>query len=131
MKTKKIAFDHSGSSFDDFLEEEGIREEVEAVAIKRVLAWQFSREMERQKKTKQAMARDLQTSRSQLDRLLDPRNVSVSLETMARAARALGKSLMIRIGDRKVGGGKRRGGASGPKEQRVKRTYRHGAEIRL
>jgi hypothetical protein len=96
----KIAFDHSGSSFDSFLEAEGIREEVEAVAIKRVLAWQLSREMQRQKKTKQAMARELQTSRSQLDRLLDPRNVSVSLVTMARAARALGKSLVVRIGDR-------------------------------
>ncbi len=128
MKTKKIAFDHSGSSFDDFLEEEGIREEVEAVAIKRVLAWQLSQEMQLQKKTKQAMARELQTSRSQLDRLLDPRNVSVSLDTMARAARALGKSLVIRIGDRKIGGAKRRGGVDGPKEQRVTRAHRHGAE---
>ena len=97
---KKAAFDHSGSSFDSFLEEEGIREELEAVAIKRVLAWQISREMQQQKKTKQAMARELQTSRSQLDRLLDPRNVSVSLETMARAAKALGKSLVVRIADR-------------------------------
>ena len=44
---KKIAFDHSGSSFDTFLEEEGIREEVEAVAIKRVLAWQLSQEIGR------------------------------------------------------------------------------------
>ena len=68
---RKIAFDHSGSRFDDFLEEEGIREEVEAVAIKRVLAWQLSQEMQQQKKSKQAMARDLQTSRSQLDRVLD------------------------------------------------------------
>jgi hypothetical protein len=107
----KIAFDHSGSTFDGFLEEEGIREEVEAVAIKRVLAWQLSLEMQQQKKTKQAMARDLQTSRSQLDRLLDPRNVSVSLDTMARAATALGKSLVIGIRDRKpkLEGASRRG----------------------
>lgn len=98
---KEMAFDYSGSSFDSFLEEEGIREEVEAVAIKRVLAWQLSQEMHHQKKTKQAMARDLQTSRSQLDRLLDPSNVSVSLDTMARAARVLGKSLEIRIRDRR------------------------------
>ena len=55
---------HSGSSFDDFLEAEGIREEVEAVAIKKVLAWQLSQEMRQQKRTEQAMARDLQTSRS-------------------------------------------------------------------
>ena len=97
-RAQKVAFDHSGSSFDSLLEEEGIREEVEAVAIKRVLAWQLSQEMQQQNKSKQAMARDLQTSRSQLDRLLDPRNVSVSLDTMARAARVLGKSLVIRIG---------------------------------
>lgn len=101
MKTKaKKAFDHSGSSFDDFLEEEGIREEVEAAAIKRVLAWQLSQEMQRQRMTKQAMARQLRTSRSQLDRLLDPQNISVSLETITRAAQVLGKSLVIRIGDR-------------------------------
>jgi len=92
-------FDHSGSSFDSFLEEEGIREEVEAVAIKRVLAWQLEEEMKRQRKTKQAMARQLRTSRSQLDRLLDPRNASVTLATMSRAARALGKRLIVRVAD--------------------------------
>ena len=102
-RTQKAAFDYSGSSFDSFLEEDGIREEVEAVAIKRVLAWQLSEEMQQQKKTKQAMARDLQTSRSQLDRLLDPHNVPVSLDTMARAARVLGKSLVIRGGRRETG----------------------------
>jgi DNA-binding phage protein len=92
-------FDHSGSSFDSFLEEEGIREEVEAVAIKRVLAWQLEQEMKRQRKTKQAMARQLRTSRSQLDRLLDPQNASVTLDTMSRAARALGKRLIVRVAD--------------------------------
>ncbi len=99
-QAKKQAFDHSGSSFGSFLEEEGMREEVEAVAIKRVLAWQLQQEMQQQNKTKQAMARELHTSRSQLDRLLDPRNLSVSLETMARAAKVLGKSLVISIRDR-------------------------------
>ena len=94
-------FDHSGSSFESCLEEEGIREEAEAVAIKRVLAWELSQEMKRQRKTKQTMARELRTSRSQLDRLMDPQNVSVSLETMARAARALGRALIVRIGPRK------------------------------
>jgi hypothetical protein len=91
--------DHSGSTFDSFLEQEGIREEVEAVAIKRVLAWQLSQAMQEQQKTKQAMAKQLRTSRSQLDRLLDPRNVSVTLDTIARAARALGKRLIIRVAD--------------------------------
>ena len=88
---------HSGSTFDSFLEKEGIREEVEAVAIKRVLAWQLEQEMKKQQKTKQAMARELQTSRSQLDRLLDPNNTAVSLETITRAARALGKTVVLRI----------------------------------
>ena len=116
---KKSAFDHSGSNFDAFLEEEGIREEVEAVAIKRVLAWQLSQEMQIQKKTKQAMARDLRTSRSQLNRLLDPQNASISLDTMARAARVLGKSLIIQIGDRK----------SAATGKRATRTHRHGTSV--
>ncbi len=99
MKTKarKGTFDHSGSSFDSFLDEEGIREEVEAVAVKRVLAWQLENAMRRQQKTKRAMARELHTSRSQLDRLLDPQNASVSLDTITRAARALGKRVIIQI----------------------------------
>lgn len=91
---------HSGSSFDDFLEEEGLREEVESAAIKRVLAWQFEQEMARQQKTKRAMAVALKTSRSQLDRLLDPQNTAVSLETIARAAQVLGKRLVFEIRDR-------------------------------
>src|ERR1700691_1519107 len=91
--------DHSGSTFDNFLEEEGIREETEAVAIKRVLAWQLEQAMRKQQKTKQAMAKQLHTSRSQLDRLLDPRNVSVTLDTITRAARALGKRVIIRVAD--------------------------------
>lgn len=93
---------HSGSTFDSFLEEEGIREEVEAVAIKRVLAWQLEQAMKEQQKTKQALARQLRTSRSQLDRLLDPRNVSVTLDTITRAAKALGKRLIIRVADVKA-----------------------------
>jgi hypothetical protein len=93
--------DHSGSTFDSFLEEEGIREEVEAIAIKRVLAWQLSQAMQEQRKTKRAMAKQLHTSRSQLDRLLDPRNVSVTLDTITRAAKALGKRVIIRVADAK------------------------------
>jgi antitoxin HicB len=92
---------HTGSSFDAFLEREGIRDEVEAVAIKRVLAWQFRQAMAKQRKTKRAMAKQLQTSRSQLDRLLDPRNASVTLDTIARAAHALGKRLIIRVANAK------------------------------
>jgi antitoxin HicB len=97
--------DHSGSSFDSFLEEEGIREEVEAVAIKRVLAWELERAMQEQKKTKQSMAKQLHTSRSQLDRLLDPQNFAVTLHTITRAARALGKRIIIRVADTKAAKG--------------------------
>ena len=102
IRKSRSGTNHSGSTFDGFLEEEGIREEVEAVAIKRVLAWQLEQSMLEQKKTKQALARQLRTSRSQLDRLLDPRNVSVTLDTIARAARALGKRLIIRVADVKA-----------------------------
>jgi antitoxin HicB len=104
MKVRKNhkVIDHSGSTFDSFLEQEGIREEVEAVAIKRVLAWQLSQAMQQQQKTKQAMAKQLHTSRSQLDRLLDPQNVSVTLDTITRAARALGKRVIIRVADAKA-----------------------------
>jgi plasmid maintenance system antidote protein VapI len=71
------------------------------VAVKRVLAWQIEQAVREQRKTKQAMARELHTSRSQLDRLLDPRNASVSLETIARAAKVLGKRVTIRIEESK------------------------------
>jgi len=90
---------HSGSRFDDFLEEEGYRDEVESAAIKRVLAWQFEQEMIRQQKTKKAMAAELKTSRSQLDRLLDPQNTAVSLDALTRAAHVLGKRLVLEIRD--------------------------------
>ena len=131
MKRKTGLIDHSGSSFDSFLEEQGIREEVEAVAIKRVLVWQLSQAMRNQQKTKQAMARELRTSRSQLDRLLDPQNVSISLDTMARAAKVLGKSLVVRIDDLATGGARRRGAAK-PSPVHARLTAgRHQAEVRL
>jgi hypothetical protein len=100
--TKRV--DHSGSTFESFLEEEGIRDEVEAVAIKRVLAWQLTQAMESKNKTKMAMAKELKTSRSQLDRLLDPQNVSVSLDTLTRAAHVLGKRLTIHLANRRPRG---------------------------
>src|SRR5260370_14398169 len=95
-KKNRKRTDYSGSTFDSFLEEEGIREEVEAIAIKRVLAWKLQQTMREQRKTKQAMARQLHTSRSQMDRLLDPRNVSVTLDTITTPARALRKRVIIR-----------------------------------
>jgi len=101
-RKKRKRADHSGSTFDSFLEEEGIREEVEAVAIKRILAWRLKQAMQEQQKTKHSMAKQLLTSRSQLDRLLDPENVSVTLDTITRAARVLGKRVIIRVTDVKA-----------------------------
>ena len=71
-------------------------------AVKRVLAWQLEQAMQKQQKTKQAMAKQLHTSRSQLDRLLDPGNVSVTLDAITRAARVLGKRIIIRVTDVKA-----------------------------
>jgi DNA-binding Xre family transcriptional regulator len=96
---KRASFDHSGSTFDSFLEEEGIREEVDAIAIKRVIAWQLSEAMKAGGVSKKKMAERIGTSRSQLDRLLDPENSSVHLQTIARAARAVGKRLRIEMVD--------------------------------
>lgn len=87
----------TGSRFDDFLEEEGIFDEVQARALKRVLAEQLEEGMEDAKLTKLEMARKMATSRSQLDRVLDPDNVSVQLDTLIKAARAVGKEVEIKI----------------------------------
>jgi antitoxin HicB len=88
---------HSGSNFDDFLKEKGIFEEVQAKALKRVVAEQIEDSMQTAKLTKMAMADKMATSRSQLDRILDPNNLSVQLDTLIRAARAVGKVVEIKI----------------------------------
>jgi hypothetical protein len=92
---------HIGSSFDDFLAEEGILQEATAVAQKRVLAWQVAEAMRTRRLSKAQMAKRMRTSRSALDRLLDPDNPSVTLATMGRAAAALGKRLKIELIDAK------------------------------
>ncbi len=86
---------HIGSDFDDFLEEEGLLAEAEAIAIKRVIAYQVSELMRSQNMSKMAMAKKMKTSRSALDRLLDPKNTSITLQTLERAAHAIGKRLRI------------------------------------
>jgi hypothetical protein len=91
MKTNR----YIGSDFDDFLSEEGLLHDVEAVAIKRVLAFQIAQMMKKQRISKVDMARRMKTSRAALDRLLDPDNASVTLQTLERAARALGKRLRV------------------------------------
>ena len=86
-----------GSSLDDFLEEDGILEEVDAIAIKRVLAWQVKELMQKKGLTKTTMAQEMNTSRASLDRFLDPENTSVTLNTMVNAAKAVGKRLRIEL----------------------------------
>jgi DNA-binding Xre family transcriptional regulator len=90
---------HIGSGLDEFLAEEGILEQVSAVAQKRVLAWQLFETMRKRKVSKAQMAKRMRTSRAALDRLLDPDNASVTLATMGRAAAALGKRLRIDLVD--------------------------------
>jgi len=86
-----------GSTLDDFLKEDGTYESTQAVAIKRVLAWQIGQAMEKKHITKAEMARRMDTSRSQLDRLLDPDSNSVTLETLTRAARAVGRQVRVEL----------------------------------
>jgi len=92
---------HIGSGFDDFLRDEGLLAQAEAVAIKRVLAYQIERAMKEKGLTKAALAKLMSTSRAQLDRLLDPENPSVTLQTLGRAAHVLGKRLLVGMEDNK------------------------------
>jgi len=92
MKHKNI-----GSNFDSFLEEDGLLADAQAVAVKRVIAYQIEEAMKQKKMTKAGLAKKMGTSRSALDRLLDPSNVSVSLKTLGKAASTLGKKLKIQL----------------------------------
>ena len=86
-----------GSSFDSFLKQDGTYEEVTARAIKRVLARQLDDLMKREEISKTELASRMHTSRAQLDRLLDPENESVTLATLARAAKAVGRNLRMEL----------------------------------
>jgi len=86
---------HIGSDFDDFLAEEGLLAEAEAVAIKRVIAYQIAELMKEKNFTKTFMALQMNTSRAAVNRLLDPSNRSVTLQTLDRAARVLEKRLRV------------------------------------
>ena len=88
---------HVGSLFDDWLKTEGLYEVATANAIKRVVAWQLEQAMKAQKLTKTEMARRMDTSRAQLDRLLDQDNDSVTLETLSRAAAVVGRKLRLEL----------------------------------
>lgn len=86
-----------GSSFEDFLDREGIREEVEDLALKEIIADQLAAAMRERGMSKTAMAERMGTSRRQLDRLLDPSNPSVTLSTLRRAAHAVGRTLNVQL----------------------------------
>ncbi len=88
---------HAGSNFDDFLKDEGMFEDVQAKALKRALSEQIEESMQAANISKVKMAELMATSRSQLDRVLDPDNISVQLDTLMKAARAVGKTVEIKI----------------------------------
>lgn len=88
---------HVGSTFESWLEEEGIYEEVTTAAIKSVIAYQLAEEMKKQGITKKRMAEMMHTSRAQLDRVLDPENGSATIETLQRAAKIVGRELRLEL----------------------------------
>jgi hypothetical protein len=88
---------HIGSNFDEFLKEESLLERFTAIAVKRVIAWQIEREMEKQNLTKTSMAKRMHTSRAALNRLLDESDTSLTLITLASAATALGKIIKFEL----------------------------------
>jgi antitoxin HicB len=92
MKNKAI-----GSSFDDFLTEEGLADEVESGAIKKIIAYQLQETIKKERLSKTALAVRLETSRAAVDRLLDPENESITLLSLKKAANVLGKKLRLEL----------------------------------
>lgn len=88
---------HIGLSLEDFLKEEGILAETRAIALKEAVAWQVQKAMEKEKISKVEMARRMHTSRAALDRFLAPGSASVTLQTLTKAARAIGRDLNIEL----------------------------------
>jgi DNA-binding Xre family transcriptional regulator len=97
MTKKRKKNPRHGSSLDSFLKEEGVLEEFRAAAVKEVIAWQIEKAMKERKLSKNRMAALMQTSRAQLDRLLDPEQGNVTLETLHRAAHVLGRKLRVEL----------------------------------
>jgi antitoxin HicB len=97
-KTRKRRVNrHKGSSIDDFLKEEGVFEEFQARAVKEVIAWQLAQAMKERKLSKRRLAALMHTSRTQLDRVLDPSNGNVTIETLQRAAAILGRKVQVEL----------------------------------
>jgi antitoxin HicB len=98
MKKKKAArFTAKFATLDDFLQGEGKRDEFEAVAIKEVLAWQIMEAMKANKISRNRLAQRMKTSRSQVGRLLDPKDGNVTLSTLQRAANIVGRKLRLEL----------------------------------
>ena len=88
---------HIGGRFEDWLKDEGMYEEATSAAIKKVVAWQIQQAMQEQNLTRTEMARRMETSRVQLNRLLDPKNDGVTLATLSRAAAIVGRRLRLEL----------------------------------
>jgi predicted XRE-type DNA-binding protein len=88
---------HRGSSIDDFLKEEGVFEEFQARAVKEVIAWQLAEAMKKRKLSKRRLAQMMHTSRTQIDRVLDPKDGNVTIETLQRAAALVGRKVQVEI----------------------------------
>jgi len=97
MTTKKLRSTKGLSTLDDFLQEEGTRETFQAVAIKEVLAWQILEAMKAQGLSRKRLAERMGTSRSQVTRLLDPKDGNVTLVTLQRAAELLGRKVRLEL----------------------------------
>lgn len=90
---------HRGSTLDSFLADEGVLEEFQARAIKEVVAWQLAEAMKERKLSKSRLAREMHTSRTQVDRVLDPDAGNVTIETLQRAAAIVGRRLHLELVD--------------------------------
>jgi predicted XRE-type DNA-binding protein len=94
---KKKKSPHRGTTLDSFLAEEGILEETQTLAIKEVLAWQLLEAMRTRKLSRNRLAQEMGTSRSQIGRLLDPTDGNVTLATLQRAATAVGRKVRVEL----------------------------------
>ena len=97
MAKRRMANRHKGSSIDDFLKEEGVLEEFQARAVKEVIAWQLARAMKERKLSKRRLAAMMHTSRTQVDRVLDPKDGNVTIETLQRAAAIVGRKVQVEL----------------------------------
>jgi antitoxin HicB len=97
MAKRPMANRHKGSSIDDFLKEEGVFEEFQARAVKEVIAWQLAQAMKERKLSKRRLAAMMHTSRTQVDRVLDPKDGNVTIETLQRAAAIVGRKVQVEL----------------------------------